>query len=138
MPLYAIGDRRVELLGEHHFIAPDASLIGAITLEADANLVLGSTDLAFTPSKILAVLAAGRPVLALAPAGSAMVGRLAAFDQSCATFSLPAPGQPEIAALARQLCDLAAGRRPAPAAGAWAQGSAAVVAARQLEMLAAA
>jgi glycosyltransferase involved in cell wall biosynthesis len=109
-----------------------------VTLEADANLVLGSTDLAFTPSKILAVLAAGRPVLALAPAGSAMVGRLAAFDQSCATFSLPAPGQPEIAALARQLCDLAAGRRPTPAAGAWAQGSAAVVAARQLEMLAAA
>ena len=38
MPLYSIGDQRVELLGEHHFIAPDASLVGAITLEEDANV----------------------------------------------------------------------------------------------------
>ena len=38
MPLYSIGDQRPELRGAHHFIAPDASLIGAITLESDANI----------------------------------------------------------------------------------------------------
>lgn len=38
MPLYSIGDKRVELRGAHHFIAHDATLVGAITLEADANI----------------------------------------------------------------------------------------------------
>lgn len=38
MPLYSIGEQRVELLGDYHFIAPDASLVGAITLEPDANI----------------------------------------------------------------------------------------------------
>ena len=38
MPLYSLGDKRVELLGEHHYIAHDATLVGAITLEADANI----------------------------------------------------------------------------------------------------
>lgn len=54
-----------------------------VTLEGEANLLFGSTDLAFTPSKILLVLAAGKPVLALAPAGSAMVQRLAQLGQTC-------------------------------------------------------
>jgi carbonic anhydrase/acetyltransferase-like protein (isoleucine patch superfamily) len=38
MPLYSIGDKRVELRGAHHYIAHDATLVGAITLEADANV----------------------------------------------------------------------------------------------------
>jgi carbonic anhydrase/acetyltransferase-like protein (isoleucine patch superfamily) len=38
MPLYAIGERRVELRGEHHFIAPDATLVGSIVLEQDVNV----------------------------------------------------------------------------------------------------
>ncbi|MGH8721515.1 MAG: gamma carbonic anhydrase family protein, partial [Burkholderiales bacterium] len=38
MPLFSIGDRRVELLGERHFIAHDATLVGAITLETDVNV----------------------------------------------------------------------------------------------------
>src|SRR5574341_1504480 len=38
MPLYSIGDKRVELHGAHHFVAPDATLVGAITLEADVNV----------------------------------------------------------------------------------------------------
>jgi carbonic anhydrase/acetyltransferase-like protein (isoleucine patch superfamily) len=38
MPIYSIGEQRVELIGEHHYIAHDATLVGAITLEADANI----------------------------------------------------------------------------------------------------
>ena len=38
MPLYSIGDKQVVLRGAHHYIAHDATLVGAITLEADANI----------------------------------------------------------------------------------------------------
>ncbi|MGH8689786.1 MAG: gamma carbonic anhydrase family protein [Burkholderiales bacterium] len=38
MPLFAIGERRVQLLGEHHFIAPDASVIGSVVLESDVSI----------------------------------------------------------------------------------------------------
>jgi carbonic anhydrase/acetyltransferase-like protein (isoleucine patch superfamily) len=38
MPLYSIGERRVLLRGAHHYIAPDASLIGSVTLENEANV----------------------------------------------------------------------------------------------------
>ena len=38
MPLYSIGERRVALRGTHHYIAPDASVIGSVTLEQDANI----------------------------------------------------------------------------------------------------
>jgi carbonic anhydrase/acetyltransferase-like protein (isoleucine patch superfamily) len=38
MPLYSLGDKRVELLGAHHYVAHDATLVGAITLEADVNI----------------------------------------------------------------------------------------------------
>jgi carbonic anhydrase/acetyltransferase-like protein (isoleucine patch superfamily) len=38
MPLYSIGERRVVLRGAHHYIAPDASLIGSVTLENEANV----------------------------------------------------------------------------------------------------
>jgi carbonic anhydrase/acetyltransferase-like protein (isoleucine patch superfamily) len=38
MPLFSLGERRVELLGEHHYIAYDATLVGSITLHANANV----------------------------------------------------------------------------------------------------
>src|ERR671935_605046 len=38
MPLYSIGERRVQLIGEHHYIAHDATLVGSITLHADVNV----------------------------------------------------------------------------------------------------
>jgi carbonic anhydrase/acetyltransferase-like protein (isoleucine patch superfamily) len=38
MPLFAIGERRVELRGAHHFIAYDASLVGSIVLEDNVNV----------------------------------------------------------------------------------------------------
>ena len=38
MPLFAIGERRPELRGEHHFIAHDATLVGSIVLEDNVNV----------------------------------------------------------------------------------------------------
>jgi carbonic anhydrase/acetyltransferase-like protein (isoleucine patch superfamily) len=38
MPLFAIGERRVQLLGEHHYIAPDASVIGSVVLENNVSI----------------------------------------------------------------------------------------------------
>ena len=38
MPLFAIGERRVALLGEHHFVAPDAALVGDITLHNNVSV----------------------------------------------------------------------------------------------------
>jgi carbonic anhydrase/acetyltransferase-like protein (isoleucine patch superfamily) len=38
MPLFAIGERRVELRGAHHYIAPDASIIGSVVLENDVSI----------------------------------------------------------------------------------------------------
>jgi carbonic anhydrase/acetyltransferase-like protein (isoleucine patch superfamily) len=38
MPLYSIGERRVELRGAHHYVAPDASIIGSVTLENDVSV----------------------------------------------------------------------------------------------------
>jgi len=38
MPLFSIGERRVELRGENHFVAPGASLIGSIVLENNVNV----------------------------------------------------------------------------------------------------
>lgn len=38
MPLYSIGERRPVLIGSHHYIAHDATLVGDITLENDANV----------------------------------------------------------------------------------------------------
>lgn len=109
-----------------------------VTLEAGANLLLGSSDLAFTPSKILAVLAAGRPVVALAPAGSAMTTRLAGLGQACATFSTGGPDATGVSAAASLLRALAAGRLAAPDPAALSRYDARTVAIRQLEILAAA
>ena len=74
-----------------------------VTLEGEANLLLGSTDLAFTPSKILMVLAAGKPVLALAPTGSAMVQRLTQLGQNCLSFPTGGRDKPSVASVAAQL-----------------------------------
>jgi len=38
MPLYAIGERRVVLRGSHHYIAPDASVIGSVALENEVSV----------------------------------------------------------------------------------------------------
>ena len=38
MPLYSIGDRKPKLVGGDHFIAPDATLVGDITLEAAVSI----------------------------------------------------------------------------------------------------
>jgi carbonic anhydrase/acetyltransferase-like protein (isoleucine patch superfamily) len=38
MPLFAIGERRVQLLGEHHYIAHDATLVGDITLHNEVSV----------------------------------------------------------------------------------------------------
>src|SRR4051794_16650962 len=38
MPLYSIGDRRVALHGSHHYVAPDASIIGSVTLENEVSV----------------------------------------------------------------------------------------------------
>jgi carbonic anhydrase/acetyltransferase-like protein (isoleucine patch superfamily) len=36
--LYALGEDRVELRGSHHFVAPDATLIGRVVLEHEASV----------------------------------------------------------------------------------------------------
>lgn len=38
MPLFSLGDRRVELRGSHHYIAYDATLAGSIVLENDVSV----------------------------------------------------------------------------------------------------
>jgi carbonic anhydrase/acetyltransferase-like protein (isoleucine patch superfamily) len=38
MPIFSLGERRVALLGEHHYIAHDATLVGSITLHADVSV----------------------------------------------------------------------------------------------------
>lgn len=107
-----------------------------VTLEADANLLFGSTDLAFTPSKILAVLAAGRPVVALAPAGSAMVDRLDRLGQGCVTFPGTGPDAACVRVTGTQLRALAAGPSTTPDQTALARYCARAVAVRQMEILA--
>jgi len=106
-----------------------------VSLEADANLLFGSTDLPFTPSKILAVLATGRPVLALAPSGSALVTRLAQLGQPCVIF--PAAGSASTASgeAALQLHNLAAGRTGTADLAALNRHNAEAIAARQLSVL---
>jgi carbonic anhydrase/acetyltransferase-like protein (isoleucine patch superfamily) len=38
MPLFSIGERRVELRGEHHYIAYDATVVGSVILEAEVSV----------------------------------------------------------------------------------------------------
>ena len=102
-----------------------------VTLEAEVNLLFGSTDLAFTPSKILALLAAGRPVLAIAHAGSALAARLAALGQPCVLIEGPGVTAAAVQGAVARLQEIR--RSPVPATAPESLGARAV-AARQLEI----
>lgn len=107
-----------------------------ITLEAEVNLLFGSTDLGFTPSKILALLAAGRPVLAIAHAGSQLAARLADLGLPCVLLTGDKPTADESARVADRLGAIQRGEsRPVSPPAAL---SARAVAAKQLALLAAA
>jgi carbonic anhydrase/acetyltransferase-like protein (isoleucine patch superfamily) len=41
MPIYSLGERRVELRGERHYIAPGAALAGSIVLENEVSIWFG-------------------------------------------------------------------------------------------------
>ena len=41
MPIYSLGERRVEFRGEHHYVAPGAMLAGTIVLENEASVWFG-------------------------------------------------------------------------------------------------
>ncbi|MDH5245906.1 MAG: gamma carbonic anhydrase family protein [Betaproteobacteria bacterium] len=41
MPIFSIGERRVQFRGSHHYIAHDATLAGSILLENEANIWFG-------------------------------------------------------------------------------------------------
>ena len=43
MPIYSLGERRVEVRGERHFIAPNATLAGSIMLANDVSIWFGVT-----------------------------------------------------------------------------------------------
>lgn len=43
MPIYCLGERRVELRGDSHYIAPDATLVGSIILGNRASIWFGVT-----------------------------------------------------------------------------------------------
>ncbi len=108
-----------------------------VTLEAEANLLFGSTDLAFTPSKILAVLATGRPAVAIAPHGSAMVVRLAQLGHSCVVFEPGKSPDPKGVAAVAGILDTLTSGRPArdPAQTPLVRYSARAVALKQMEIL---
>jgi carbonic anhydrase/acetyltransferase-like protein (isoleucine patch superfamily) len=41
MPLYSLGDRKVQLLGDHHYVAHDATLAGSVVLENEVSVWFG-------------------------------------------------------------------------------------------------
>ena len=41
MPIFSLEQRRVEFRGEHHYIAYDATLAGAIVLDNEVNVWFG-------------------------------------------------------------------------------------------------
>ncbi len=41
--IYALGERRVKLIGDGHFIAPNAAVIGDVTLEENVSIWFGVT-----------------------------------------------------------------------------------------------
>jgi carbonic anhydrase/acetyltransferase-like protein (isoleucine patch superfamily) len=38
MPIYSLGERRVQLRGSHHYIAPGASVVGSVILENEVSI----------------------------------------------------------------------------------------------------
>lgn len=107
------------------------------TLEGEANLLLGSTDLGFTPSKILMVLAAGKPVLALAPTGSALAQRLTLLGQPCVSFPPGGGDTASIASVAAQLQAIARHSVAAPDVTTLELYGARALAGRQMEIFSA-
>ncbi len=43
MPIYSLGERRVEFRGARHYIAPNATLAGSIVLESDVSVWFNAT-----------------------------------------------------------------------------------------------
>lgn len=109
-----------------------------VTLEAEVNLLFGSEELSFVPSKLLAVLATGRPVLAMAPAGSALLERLTALNSAGVSFPIHGSREAAIEEIHRQLRTAISGRLPPPDAGCIKELGAQALAGRQLSILAAA
>ena len=106
-----------------------------VTLEADANLLFGSDDLAFNPSKIMTVLAAGKPILALAPAGSVMARRLAELGQPCVIVPANGPDEECTRFTSARLQALLNSPVTAPVSPASDRFSARAMSGRQLEIL---
>jgi carbonic anhydrase/acetyltransferase-like protein (isoleucine patch superfamily) len=38
MPLFSLGERRVQLIGEHHYVAHDATVVGDVVLHPNVNI----------------------------------------------------------------------------------------------------
>ena len=38
MPLFSLGERRVQLIGEHHYVAHDATVVGDVVMHANVNI----------------------------------------------------------------------------------------------------
>jgi len=102
-----------------------------VSLEAEVNLLFGSTDLAFIPSKTMAILAAGPPVLALAPTGSALLSRLNQLGATAVSFEPNGPAHSSIVAAAEQLLAMSRRNSNAPATPLLSQWGATEVASRQ-------
>ena len=87
-----------------------------VSLEAEANLLFGSTDPGFMPSKLLALLGAGRPIVAIGHAGSALAGRLGELALPHTSIEGDRPTADAIAATSARLRELIRnnGRTPAP------------------------
>jgi carbonic anhydrase/acetyltransferase-like protein (isoleucine patch superfamily) len=38
MPIFSLGERRVQLIGEHHYVAHDATVVGDVVMHANVNV----------------------------------------------------------------------------------------------------
>jgi carbonic anhydrase/acetyltransferase-like protein (isoleucine patch superfamily) len=38
MPIFSLGERRVQLIGEHHYVAHDATVVGDVVMNANVNI----------------------------------------------------------------------------------------------------
>ena len=108
-----------------------------LLLETDIALVLGSEDAAYSPSKLYPTLLAGKPTLAIAPAGSVLESLVRESGiASLVTFAPPTEDRGEGGRqAAAQLHRLSLGGQVGPQGDGWrAQHSARAVADRQLEI----
>jgi hypothetical protein len=106
-----------------------------VTLEAEVNLLFGSEELSFVPSKVLAVLATGRPLLAIAPAGSALLERLSVLNSTGVSFPARGSREAAIEEIHEKLRAAIAGRLPATDMACLEGMGGRVLAARQLALL---